>query len=489
MKLLSIALFGVGFFAILLLFGCLTPFQPPVNETSNQTGNVTEIVCPSLYDPVCGSDNLMYSNSCIAGAMNVTVAYKGRCIPVEVKCTDSDFGKNILEQGTTEKGDVKKTDACTDSSKVEEFYCSNEQITSEITSCPSEYKCEAGKCVKIPPLPGPACTDSDSGTDKFVSGSVKYNNNTYLDACTTVHQVKEYYCQNDVVASTSFVCPTGFQCTSGKCAESPQECKDTDSGKDKSVKGTVTIYKGYDTVSTNIDYCSDNTSVFEYSCSGTNLSSSTIDCGLNYVCEEGKCIYRPCTDSDGGQNLMQYGITESGTDTKRDSCEDNRTVREYYCSNNQIRYSITTCSSGFQCTDGACVAEPQCSDSDFGQNLLLKGTTTKGTASSTDTCTNGNYTYSITEYFCQSNAIQSLVTACPSNYWCVTGACSAEPDCVDSDGGLAYYTTGSVTKGIYFGYADTCNNGSLTEYYCDGKNIASVQRPCICQSHTACAPD
>ena len=478
MKTISIAILGMGLLTVLLLFGCLIPFQPSGNET-NQTGNKTQ-VCPSLWQPVCGVDDKTYANLCVANVSGITIAYNGECIPPK-KCTDSDAGKNVLETGTVEIDGSKNTDLCINSSVVKEFYCSNEQMTSENVSCPSGYKCEQGKCVlPPPPPPPPVCSDSDSGLDRLTAGSVDYQGKTYKDDCVTVYQVREYYCTaNGTVSNTNLVCSSGYQCTNGKCIEMPQECSDTDGGRDKFTKGTATISKGYSTMSTNTDYCWNNDVVYEYYCGdGSNLNSESINCGTDYTCESGKCVYSSCSDSDGGQNLMTFGTASKGDVSQNDRCEDDYNLREYYCSNNNITYSISTCPSGYACTNGKCAAELQCSDSDNGQNLLLKGTTSKGTSSSTDICTSGNYTYSITEYFCQSNSIQSLTTACPPGYWCITGACSAEPTCTDSDGGQDYFVRGTVTKGTLSSDTDYCSNGLLVEYYCSNNQVAHITYNC-----------
>jgi len=40
-----------------------------------------EIVCSDLYEPVCGSDQKTYSNSCEAGLAGVTTFTDGACLP------------------------------------------------------------------------------------------------------------------------------------------------------------------------------------------------------------------------------------------------------------------------------------------------------------------------------------------------------------------------------------------------------------------------
>ena len=38
-----------------------------------------DIVCITLYDPVCGEDNITYSNECFAYANKTKIKYKGIC--------------------------------------------------------------------------------------------------------------------------------------------------------------------------------------------------------------------------------------------------------------------------------------------------------------------------------------------------------------------------------------------------------------------------
>ena len=46
------------------------------------------VICPGVFDPVCGCDNVTYSNSCLAIAAGVTSFTSGDCSPQIFGCTD-----------------------------------------------------------------------------------------------------------------------------------------------------------------------------------------------------------------------------------------------------------------------------------------------------------------------------------------------------------------------------------------------------------------
>lgn len=53
----------------------------PAPNNNQATSPVT--ICSSLYNPVCGLDNLSYDNSCEASLAQIPIAYSGPCqLPV-----------------------------------------------------------------------------------------------------------------------------------------------------------------------------------------------------------------------------------------------------------------------------------------------------------------------------------------------------------------------------------------------------------------------
>ena len=49
---------------------------------------VSDTVCTTQFDPVCGEDGQTYSNECVAGAAGVEIMAQGRCQMGATECTE-----------------------------------------------------------------------------------------------------------------------------------------------------------------------------------------------------------------------------------------------------------------------------------------------------------------------------------------------------------------------------------------------------------------
>ncbi|VVC03435.1 Uncharacterised protein [Candidatus Bilamarchaeum dharawalense] len=133
---------------------------------------------------------------------------------------------------------------------------------------------------------------------------------------------------------------------------------------------------------------------------------------------------------------------------------------------------------------------PSCTDNDGGANILTKGKVISDTGTFVDYCTNSN---SISEYSCSGAALVSEVIACPKGTACSNGACVAQViqenttkiDCIDSDNGLDFFVSGTVS---YYNqsFSDNCvGSSSLLEYSCVNDELNQTLMNCgvgnLCQ--------
>ncbi len=287
-------------------------------------------------------------------------------------------------------------------------------------------------------------------------------------------------------------CLGGPDCSGGPvCGEDgktyPNSCRASDAGVNVASQGACAaacddsdakdIFSGGGVISngkTFTDVCKDRTAVKEYFCEGDEAKYSEIPCPAGYMCDAGKCVESPCTDSDQGSKPNEKGTTTSGSESSTDSCKDAGTVTEYYCDDAQIKSKTMDCAAGFTCSDGAC-QEGTCSDSDGGEDKMTAGTVTKGDVSQSDKCSGDT---AVTEYYCSNNDIKSRYTACGTGYKCDSGKCVELPKCADSDNGKDKFEKGTVTTPSQT-YLDDCYSSTqVLEYYCDGDDVENEKISC-----------
>lgn len=111
-----------------------------------------------------------------------------------------------------------------------------------------------------------------------------------------------------------------------------------------------------------------------------------------------------------------------------------------------------------------------CVDTDNGMDSYVKGATSLGPYAYADYCINSSRAW---EYYCDNGRPSSVRASCPGGYACVDGACSAEAECIDSDGGNGLSVAGTAERGPV-ARRDYCQDSMLiVEYSCNKNNVIS----------------
>lgn len=339
---------------VLLFFG-----RSLIGQLSGTDGNITKnetkpVVCTGEYTPVCGIDEKTYSNSCIAKQAKVEIAYAGACKKKpELKCTDTDLGKDTSVSGIVTAGETTALDTCKNITTVKESYCSGSFVSVDLVDCPVNSACADGKCTVIEPRPSPVppiqipemvsgCNDSDDGDNPPISGTVSLGNSSInTDYCIDARNLKEFYCDaNNTVQSRELPCPS--PCINGACnalsAASPPTCNDTDSGNHPFTAGIVSVNDNR----TYADVC-DGEFLTEYYCVFSSIPYATSNREIcsnlgPYRCSGNACtpVSYSCSDTDGGDNIALAGTSTTYADgaaikISADFCADARTLREFSC--------------------------------------------------------------------------------------------------------------------------------------------------------------
>jgi hypothetical protein len=223
------------------------------------------------------------------------------------------------------------------------------------------------------------------------------------------------------------------------------------------------------------EVCGSDGVTYTNECYAKAAGASVTHTGACGTGQGGTVVSPNCADSDNGKNALEYGTATKGTESFNDTCNPtSNSVFEYYCAGNAIISESVPCPAGTECNSGKC-GEVLCSDTDSGQNIEVKGTTKKGSESSTDNCSSYS---NVLEFYCSNNQILSKVIACASGKACEDGACVVSA-CTDTDGGFDIYVKGSTrgTSGIT--YVDVCSGGNgITEYYCSDGNVFHTTVDC-----------
>jgi hypothetical protein len=186
------------------------------------------------------------------------------------------------------------------------------------------------------------------------------------------------------------------------------------------------------------------------------------DAGIT-VAQAGPCK-SACEDSDA-KDIFNAGSVLAGGKTFSDTCNDSTSIKEYFCEGKEAKSMRVSCPAEYMCSNGKCIQSP-CSESDDGMDPDMKGTSTAGSDSSTDSCEEDG---SLNEYYCEGGKVQLKTVDCPTGQKCIDGACT-EQYCSDSDDGEDIYEAGTTSKGNDSS-SDICSgSNAIKEYYCSSDN-------------------
>ncbi|MDD5469506.1 MAG: DUF4215 domain-containing protein, partial [Candidatus Peribacteraceae bacterium] len=196
-----------------------------------------------------------------------------------------------------------------------------------------------------------------------------------------------------------------------------------------------------------------------------------------------------CTDSDGGADPMVRGVAQGSAIVLEDFCAYDNTVMEAHCTVNGPVATQMDCPFG--CADGACMAQPACTDSDGGMNPHAWGYAEgKNGAAVADRCLDG---MNLAEAYCSPTGPLFVPVSCSGI--CVMGVCFASSSsssssapsisCTESDGGLSPAVWGYASGSDGTIFTDQCaDSTTIIEAYCSvsGPAVISVACPVACNA-------
>ncbi len=451
----------------------------------------------------CSSNDLAYMNfTCASGY----VCDGGHCvvapIPTSRTCSDSDNGVNLTSQGRVNAPvGTSGPDICVDRNTIREYSCdfaTDRGINADM-SCPTGTVCYSGACISE--AAAPLCSDSDSGQNLTVAGTITLTrpgssadvrNDYCVEGSST--RVFEWYCSADqsTILGNEFSCPTATTCdpTQRRCVASTSPpssitCNDPDGGRDIYRATTVTRGSAFEA-----DSCQpDGVSVKEFFCTSGNIDSEVITCSPGFRCDSGACVgvtYSPsCIDSDGGISAGVFGnvsgYTSAAPYLQFDGCAG-RDAKEWSCDGVSARQDTISCPWGFPCRNNACTANCERPDPDSGGlDAYTHGVTYFGSAIVPDSCIGTNTLRKIT---CgpEGSGGASLDRREIRDMDCGTGAyCDASSGrciarCRDTDEYNPLSTSGAVFYGTEV-FADKCipgRPGWLYEQICSPAGLPEV---------------
>ncbi len=278
----------------------------------------------------------------------------------------------------------------------------------------------------------------------------------------------------------------GSSCVNGACLPFNGTCIESDSGIDYFNYGNNYGYYSNLSFYDLNDYCLNNNTINEFYCPSnfSEVKNVLFNCSdINATCDGGykRCILnlKSCTDSDGYDPIVFgyiYGIRSNSSSFQyNDTCVDNSSVIEYWCSSKDS-YPISSersCklylgNSNASCINGACV--PSCrAASDLSGEQYVYGSYSNGTSFKIyDECidnetlrrvkcdANGYYGE---PFFEEYNCLANEFDGCVSNK-CIN-ICYKDKDCSPLEG---YYCSGNK---VFANTSRRCVNPGTINSYCE----------------------
>ncbi|MDD4628431.1 MAG: VWA domain-containing protein [Candidatus Peribacteraceae bacterium] len=329
------------------------------------------------------------------------------------------------------------------------------------------------------------CVDTDGWANILMWGKAIGNAMTKEDYCKDTKTNMEAYCTVTGPSTIAIPCPGA--CIRGVCYPSSSSSR-------------------------SFSYSSSSSSSSSFSFTSSSSSSSRSTSSFSPP------LY--CTDSDSGLNYEVTGNVIDDSSGRRiviwDTCMNNKTVAEAYCSQSGPTTHAHTCPGW--CDGGRCVqfssnssipvfsssSSVSCTDSDSGQAFFSRGTAAGSNGRQiTDICTDSK---TLVEAYCAASGPATVTHTCP--WQCVDGRCVQaassvrsslsssslssvpSPLCTDSDNGIDYDRRGKVTwNGV--DVEDICVDGkTIAERYCSESGpltiIARCDEKCVNGACSGC---
>lgn len=195
------------------------------------------------------------------------------------------------------------------------------------------------------------CIGPSNLTDINTSGNATYDSLLYQDECVSWDTVRKFYCEGDLLRTVIVNCPPGYWCRKGACEKFVGSCFDSD-GNNLSTKGYVDLVVSPVASKREYDECVDDVEIHEWVCEDGNATQLTLACPSGTKCVEGKCVKSRCSETDGGNNPLTFGITKNDLEERNDACIGEKTLQEYYCAGDNIQSTLVKCED--ECIDGSC---------------------------------------------------------------------------------------------------------------------------------------